>query len=246
MKSLLPKRLGRFVLAAIVITFERLFAEDAKVSLDDSAYIEKNAELATIVKMANDVVASKCKSENGETPASIQRWTKAAKAYQDSEALRDSNYNNSIAQMQNQVESISKDKGTSDLQMESVKIQINSVDAAIFTIGGEKGRIANREKLAALIAKALDQNKLEKDEAINAYKDLFSTGFPFGIQAAQRGCDRKKDDKTPDPVKGCEEAISGIPLISDGPAKEHQMLFTTKVASKDLNVKMKKLARYAI
>ncbi|MBC7538450.1 MAG: hypothetical protein H7281_06495 [Bacteriovorax sp.] len=221
------------------------------------ANYDANAESDELVAaiFAGSLSKDFCSPAGYVVPNSLSKWWAALKIYSSGEKVRHNSFDVSIEAIKKQVDLIINDKsGSKNLQVEANQLQITLTN---LTIQNVTERMRLRSELLKAGNEAIKSNTKENTDVYLAYKDiLIADGLEKSLSIANDACKRMKkwrvceDDAAPstcsiknvaDPVQGCKEAQSQIPLIISGKVHQYgETYLSMSGPSKDLNEKLGK------
>jgi hypothetical protein len=221
------------------------------------ANYDANAESDELVAaiFAGSISKDFCSPAGYVVPNSLSKWWAALKIYSSGEKVRHNSFDVSIEAIKKQVDLIINDKsGSKNLQVEANQLQITLTN---LTIQNVTERMRLRSELLKAGNEAIKSNTKENTDVYLAYKDiLIADGLEKSLSIANDACKRMKkwrvceDDADPstcsiknvaDPVQGCREAQSQIPLIISGKVHQYgETYLSMSGLSKDLNDKLGK------
>ncbi|MBC7540635.1 MAG: hypothetical protein H7281_17575 [Bacteriovorax sp.] len=241
------------------------FAEDSSGSatnntgINDDLYNQKVFELSAILYGVIEIGGKSCKAAGEKMPSSLDTWWNAVDAYEKGETSLSSSVHQREQDLNQKMQNISDDK-TSEKQIDSLQISMDSMDVGIDSISGPNGRIELRQKLLATIADILKINEKENAKNLLAYKKLTENSYTQSLDSAKAACDRRKkvkkcitndigdetcntvDEK--DPVPGCDIALAKLPELKAKTIQKYGDIYSmSQVASTELNNKMEALEK---
>lgn len=230
----------------------------AETAVDDGLYDKTSFELSTVLFSSIEIGIPSCAPAGAKMPGSLDSWGKVLRNYSAGEKSRDKLLSERVATVQKKIEELTgANKQSKDMQIESIDLQIQLVEASIESMNGASGRIPIREALLLGALKSTETNGKENIKTVEAYKKMVNDNFESSVKAATAACDRKKkikecttdeegvetcvEKEVKDPVPGCDVALAQIPVIRTGPAQAYgETYLMASFPSTQMNNKMQK------
>lgn len=202
----------------------------------DVDYTKSNEEFFALANQTSEIASKECTAAGDKLPRSLEVWFKGASQYVSDEVQREENFKLKTEELKTKLKSFTSRPATSEVQLESLLLQLDIFDLAINSLYAKDGRINARRQLSVSINELKNASEAEDKKWRETFDGSLIKSLNTALETAAKSCKGEK------PAKGCDQAKTILDGLLKNEAIEYKNTYERKnIPSKVWNEDLAKI-----